>query len=233
MLGRYPLVLASICAVTATALLAAGCGGSRPPGVAGISSSTTSASAPQVGLVAFARCMRSRGVAGFPDPNGSGEIPKLQVVAAAQANPATFDAAQAACVHLAPDGSLAPQPSQAEQRTRLADQLSFARCMRSHGLSRFPDPTPQGELSVEMVQAQGIDVHSPQVLRVARACLPASHGGLTMAKIEEAIDRTGHWTPEPRLPPAGRKSPRERALSVSGAVEAIARAGRRALPSSR
>lgn len=192
MLSRHPLVPSSICAVVAFALLAAGCGGGRTPGVADVSSSTVTTGTAQVGLVAFARCMRSRGIAGFPDPDGSGEIPKTQVVAAAQANPTKFDAAQTACIHLAPNGSLGPQPTQAQQRTKLADELSFARCMRSHGLSRFPDPTPQGELSIAMAQAQGIDVHSPQVLRVARACLPASHGGLTMRKIEEALGPSRH-----------------------------------------
>ena len=69
-----------------------------------------------------------------------------------------------------------------------ADGLSFARCMRGHGVTRFPDPTAQGQLTVEMVQAQGIDVHSPAILRVVQTCLPASHGMLTPAKIREALN---------------------------------------------
>jgi hypothetical protein len=60
--------------------------------------------------------------------------------------------------------------------------------MRSHGVSRFPDPTAQGGLSVEMVQAQGIDVHSRAVLRVVYACLPASHGALTPAMIRHSLN---------------------------------------------
>jgi len=64
--------------------------------------------------------------------------------------------------------------------------------MPSHGISRFPDPTPTDGLTVEMVQAQGIDVHSPRVLRVVQACLPASHGALTPAKVNEAIANAGH-----------------------------------------
>jgi hypothetical protein len=64
--------------------------------------------------------------------------------------------------------------------------------MRSHGVARFPDPTARGDLSVEMVQAQGIDVHSAAVLRVVQTCLPASHGALTAAKVEEAIKNAGH-----------------------------------------
>ena len=89
---------------------------------------------------------------------------------------------------------LAPQFTQlvAQQLTQLADELSFAKCMRSHGVARFPDPTAQGELSVEMVQAQGIDIHAPAVLHVVQTCLPASHGELTAAKVEEAIKNAGH-----------------------------------------
>ena len=63
--------------------------------------------------------------------------------------------------------------------------------MRSHGLSRFPDPAARGGLTVEMVQAQGIDVHSDAVLRVVQTCLPASHGALTPAKVRAAISNAG------------------------------------------
>jgi predicted dinucleotide-utilizing enzyme len=61
--------------------------------------------------------------------------------------------------------------------------------MRSHGVSRFPDPTAQGDLSVERAQAQGIDIHSPAVLHAVQTCLPASHGGLTAAKVREALSK--------------------------------------------
>jgi hypothetical protein len=63
--------------------------------------------------------------------------------------------------------------------------------MRRRGVARFPDPTAQGQLTVEMVQAQGIDVHAPAVLRVVQACLPASHGALTPAKIRAALAKVG------------------------------------------
>jgi hypothetical protein len=46
-------------------------------------------------------------------------------------------------------------------------------------------------LSIEMIQAQGIDVHSPAVLRVVQACLPASHGALTPAKVKAALENAG------------------------------------------
>jgi hypothetical protein len=145
----------------------------------------------QGGLVAYSRCMRSHGVPTFPDPDGTGGIPKIQVVAARQRNPTRFDAADSACQSLLPNESLAPQETPQQQHTRLVDERSFARCMRSHGVTRFPDPTAQGQLSVQMVQAQGIDVHSPAVLRVVEACLPASHGALTPAMVRHAIAEAG------------------------------------------
>jgi hypothetical protein len=94
-----------------------------------------------------------------------------------------------------PPGMLTPitrtQGSAQQRPSRLADELSFARCMRSHGLSRFPDPTAQSGVTLEMVRARGIDLHSPAVLRVMQACLPASHGALTPAKIRAAVNKGG------------------------------------------
>jgi hypothetical protein len=188
---RRPLVLIPALTAAALSLLAAGCGGkSGSPGVANVASTTSSTSPSQSGLQAFSTCMRQHGIPSFPDPDGSGQIPKIQVVAAAQANPSKFDAAQTACMHLAPGGSLGQQSAQ-EERSHLADGLSFARCMRSHGVARFPDPTPQGQLTIEMVVAQGIDVHSPAVLHAVQTCLPASHGAITPAMVQHALAEAG------------------------------------------
>jgi hypothetical protein len=193
---RRPVILISVVALAGLALLVAGCGGKSSPRVANVASSTAStATTAQSGLVGFAGCMRSHGVPTFPDPDGTGVIPKDQVVAARQQNPSRFDSAANACRRLAPTGGLAPPETPQQQHARLVDGLSFARCMRSHGVTRFPDPTPQGQLTVEMVQAQGIDVHSPSVLRVVQTCLPASHGALTPAKVREAIDNAGSTAP--------------------------------------
>jgi hypothetical protein len=131
--------------------------------------------------------MRSHRVPGFPDPDSTGGIPKPQVVAAAEANPSEFNAATDACKNLLPTGGLAPPQTAQQLATQLADWLSFARCIRGHGVTSFPDPTAQGELTIAMVQAHGIDPHSPSVVRTMHACLPASHGQLTAAKISEAL----------------------------------------------
>jgi hypothetical protein len=183
-----PLISISVVAAGACSLLAAGCGGGGSPGVASVGSST-SATTTQTGLVAYSDCMRSHAVAEFPDPDKSGEIPKEALVPLV--NSPHFRAAATACEHLLANGSLGPQETAEQQRTKVADELSFATCMRSHGLSGFPDPTAGGGLSVAMIQAQGIDVHSPAVLRVVQACLPASHGALTPAKVREALSDAG------------------------------------------
>lgn len=176
----------AVAAAAAVALLAAGCGGggSPSPRVASVGSSTASAMpAVQDPAAAFARCMRSNGVPRWPDVGKA--TPQELGVSQAQ-----FAAGVNACRHLLPNGGGSPQNAQ-QSRTELADELSFARCMRSHGLRNFPDPTARDGLTVEMVQAQGIDVRSPRVLRIVQACLPASHGALTPAKVREAIANAG------------------------------------------
>jgi hypothetical protein len=192
--SRRPLTLASVFTVAALALLAAGCGGGGSPGVASVATSTTAATTTttQNGLVAFSQCMRSNGMPDFPDPQrfvgGNVKLTIHQLVG----NSPHFQAALGACSHLLPtNGGSDSQETAQQQRTRLADALSFARCMRNHGVARFPDPTAQGQLTVEMVQAQGINVRSPAVLRIVQACLPASHGGLTPAKVREALNNAG------------------------------------------
>ena len=190
-----PLILASVVAVAGFSLLAAGCGGSGSRGVASIPSSTTATTTTTqnggAAVLPFSRCMRSHGVPNFPDPSAiDPRAFKATAVHLAASNP-RFTAATRDCNHLLPNGGSGLQETAQQRRTRLADGLSFARCMRSHGVTRFPDPTAQGDLSVEMVQAQGIDVHSPAVLRVVQACLPASHGALTPAKVREALNNAG------------------------------------------
>ena len=187
---RRPLILASVVAVAAFSLLAAGCGGGGSPRVANVATSTTAATTTmtQNGLLAFSQCMRSNGMPNFPDPQRfvGGNV-KLTIHQLAPSQ-----AALSACNHLLPtNGGSGPRETAQQQRTRLADGLSFARCMRSHGVTRFPDPTAQGQLTVEMVEAQGIDLHSPAVLRAVQACLPASHGLLTPAKVRAALNHVG------------------------------------------
>lgn len=175
----------ALISLTALSVLVAGCGGGgSPSGVASVATETSAATTTtQSAAVAFPRCMRSHGVPNFPDVGK----PTPQQVGVSDSR---FQAAVSACRRVLPNGGPSPETPQ-QRQTRLADELSFAKCMRSHGVARFPDPTAQGELTVEMVQAQRIDVHASAVLRVVQACLPASHGALTPAKVRQAIAGAG------------------------------------------
>ncbi|HEV3048285.1 MAG TPA: hypothetical protein VGY13_13105 [Solirubrobacteraceae bacterium] len=185
---RRPLVLASALASAALSLLAAGCGGGAgAPGVASVASSTTAATTTaQDGPLAYSGCMRAHGVPRFPDPNSSGEIPKQQVIALNPGGP-QFQSAQRACQHLQPNGG---RPSQAELARHLTDLLAFARCMHTHGLPSFPDPTSAGEITHEMLASAGIDVHRAAVVQAADACVGVTHGALTKAAVARFV--AGH-----------------------------------------
>jgi hypothetical protein len=194
---RRPVILAAVGGVAAFSLLAAGCGrGAGSPQVASVASSTTATTTAnptaQNGLLAFSQCMRSNGMPNFPDPQRyAGGNVKLTLHQLGSGS-SHFQAAMSACNHLLPaNGAGGSQETAAQQRTRVADGLSFADCMRRHGVARFPDPSAEGDLTVEMVEAQGIDVHSPVVLHAVQTCLPASHGALTPAKVRAALNGAG------------------------------------------
>jgi hypothetical protein len=66
--------------------------------------------------------------------------------------------------------------------------LAFARCLRRHGLARFPDPNSQGQITRQMISAAGIDLHQPAVLSAAKACVGVTHGVITQADVDRAIN---------------------------------------------
>jgi hypothetical protein len=131
------------------ALLASACGGSPGAGVAQVSSTTTgtdtATGSSSDDPVAYSACMRSHGFPDFPDPESRpGGVVVLPV------EPPGIDpdspqvkAAQRTCQKLLPDGRT---PRAGQQAKEQEERLKFARCMRSHGVTKFPDPmlTPDG-----------------------------------------------------------------------------------------
>ena len=172
---RGPLLPASVVVLV---LLAAGCGGG--------SSTTAARTTAHSGTLVYAECMHSHGVPNFPDPTSTGEIPKDKLVPLV--GTPQFRTAQRACQHVMPAGGLGPQETVVPTRTRLADALAFARCLRARGFTSFPDPSSQGELTPQMVTAAGIDLHQPDLLSAGLACVPVTHGLLTPAAIERAVN---------------------------------------------
>ena len=136
--------------------------------------------------VAYTQCMRSHGVPAYPDPNSSGDLPKIIPAQVPQlgVTQSQFNAAGKACQSLWP--YQAPTPAQQEQE--LVNDLKFARCMRSHGLSNFPDPITSSNGTVEFVFhiSSGINPRSPQVLAKAHECESVLPAGSTLPHATEA-----------------------------------------------
>ena len=156
---RWP-VARTVAAIAGLVLLGAA-GGGPPAAASGGSSHAGKATNAQ--LLAFARCMRSKGVPNYPDPTSSG-LPKetLQQLGVTSSR---FQAAQSACQHLLPNGGQGP--TQAEVQQVKAEGLKFARCMRRHGVA-LPDPASTGRIPDPA--SVGIDQGSPQFEAANQAC---------------------------------------------------------------
>jgi hypothetical protein len=117
--------------------------------------------------------MRSHGVTNYPDPtlsgNGgqaSGNLPK-----SINTNSSTFQAAEQACQKYQPTNNA----GSGQQGPNPAARLKFAECMRSHGVTNFPDPSSNGE--TVLPSGSGIDVQSPTYQAAAGACHSLLSGG--------------------------------------------------------
>jgi hypothetical protein len=158
-------IVAAVCAVAV-----AGCGSSgRKP----------SASSHRGSFLAFSECMRSHGVPAFPDPNPGGGI---QISSSSGINPAApaFQAAQVTCKKLLPGGG--PPAHASEQQKQ--QMFAMSECMRSHGVSGFPDPVtsttpPSNPQNYSIAEGTGdlwllvpstINPSSPAFTKAAKAC---------------------------------------------------------------
>jgi hypothetical protein len=173
---------AAVIATAALALLAAACSGS-PSSTGGAPNAGGSAASPSA--VAYSHCIRSHGVPNFPDPTSSGQIPKGDAQQLGVSS-SQLQAAQHACQHLLPAtaGSFQQQAQQcvttgdcprALVQQMLSAGLRFARCMRSHGVPNWPDPTTdsQGRPFFNL-SGHGFthsEWHSPQITSKTQECV--------------------------------------------------------------
>lgn len=170
----------------------AGCGSSGGSGRASGAAAGPAGARPFLAAAErYSACMRHHGVPNFPDPvffhHGNEAGLKLTLTGIDKASP-EFQAAQQHCAALLPDkgaGSLDATPAHRQA------MLAFARCVRSRGFPRFPDPTSQGQLTPEMVTAAGIDLHQVALLQAGDACVGLTHGYLTRAAIARAVNDGG------------------------------------------
>jgi hypothetical protein len=157
-----PLRAAVAVAVCSAALVA--CGSSSPPAGAGRTGGPA---------LVYAKCMRAHGVPNFPDPSARGGL-----VIPNDINPQSpaFSSAQQLC-----DALPGARPGQTGSPTsRKLELLSIARCMRSHGVPSFADPTgvPPPPSSGNAIGGNGwylalgttAERQSPAYRRAAAAC---------------------------------------------------------------
>jgi hypothetical protein len=122
--------------------------------------------------------MRSHGVPGFPDPGSNGQISKEAVIPALnRVSESRARAATRACENLNPAGQGSPTLTAQEQQ----DYLRAAACMRSHGITSFPDPTfPGGRVSFSIPSS--IDTKSRQFTQAAHTCTKLIPAGLPYSR---------------------------------------------------
>jgi hypothetical protein len=141
-------------------VLAAACGGS----------SGSAATTGHAGALAYAQCLRSHGVPGWPDPDSHGYFEINAPEMGINMNSATFASANKACAHLDPAFS-SPWSSGKAQKF-LAQALKYVACMRSHGVTGMPDPQVKRDGRVGLGIPNSIDLNSPPVVAALRACQP-------------------------------------------------------------
>jgi hypothetical protein len=158
-------------------LVVAGCGGSSSPSVAHIGTdraqSKTSSASDGTGkksALDYAACMRSHGVPDFPDPNSQGTF---TFTGRLNASSPQYQKANDTCKDLLPAGDGGQISSTQSQRLE-SYGLQYAKCMRSHGLSDFPDPKQMSNGSINL-SAPGIDTNSPQYKAAGQTCQAKLH----------------------------------------------------------
>jgi len=182
--------LTIILSVAAAAVGLAACGSAATDTGGGSTNSQGPTAADAAKALAFSRCMRSHGVSNFPDPGG-GQL-KIQVqrtpnstsVNGVEVNGPVFQAAMEACRSYLPNGGHLTAAQTAKAK---AQALAMSRCMRSHGVPNFPDPTfqtgPGGGVGVGIqLNGSGIDPNSPAFQTAQKACGKIFGGAPTVAK---------------------------------------------------
>jgi hypothetical protein len=172
------------------AVIVAGCGSTAPKAPA---TSSSSIKDPQQAAYKFSACMRAHGLTSFPDPvvhqSGNSISIGIRVDPTITGSPA-FKSAQQACQGIMP-GPMSSSQQAAQQHLKAEHLISFARCMRAHGVTSFPDPNAQGDLNPQIIAAAGVDLHAPNVIASARACVPASDGTVSQAAVSQATGSGG------------------------------------------
>jgi hypothetical protein len=84
-----------------------------------------------------------------------------------------------------PMAALASQPSSTSPGTNTEKAIAFSRCMRSHGVPRYPDPTNGGTVPKLSLQQLGVSLAQWQRAQTACTHLLPNGGGVSPAQEQQ------------------------------------------------
>jgi hypothetical protein len=162
--------LDALCAILIIGVVfgAAACGSSP-------SSSGSSSGSPTLQTITgqgldYAKCMRSHGIQNYPDPtvqdSGQQQAVGFNVPKAVRNLPG-FNVAAKTCEEKTHFGRVTPAMMQAG----MAKAVKFTDCMRSHGISNFPEPVEKDGM-IGFGSVSGVDQNSAQYKAANSACAP-------------------------------------------------------------
>lgn len=145
------------------------------------SGKSAAASSPQAEALEYAQCMRSHGVPNFPDngitiiSQGGHTNVEFRLPASIGQSP-QYQSASEACRKLLPNvgqtGGLSPKVT--------AELLKFSNCMRSHGVTNFPEPSSTGLMIRAGTGPGEINPNSPQFQAASKACRSLEPAGMNL-----------------------------------------------------
>ena len=153
-------MFAALALVPALALGAAACGGDDDGGKSGANAKPVS---DEQKMRDYAKCMRENGV-DMPDPeNGVIKLDAKKDVAKPQ-DTAKSEAAVKKCRPLMPNAGKPKPPTPEELEKRRA----FSKCMRENGMTKFPDPQPDGTMTGS--HGSRLEMDGPKFKAALKAC---------------------------------------------------------------
>jgi hypothetical protein len=85
-----------------------------------------------------------------------------------------------ACGSKAPAATGTGTPGANKAATKLEQAVKFSQCMRSNGVSNFPDPSASGQLTIDAIaNGSGVDTNTPAFQQALSACKDLEPPGFT------------------------------------------------------
>jgi hypothetical protein len=166
---------AGAAAVAGIAVLVAACssgGGSTATSVGPPTLQSLTAQA-----LSYAKCMRSHGIQNFPDPtvqdNAHSKGVGFAMPSGIDTHSSQYQSANKTCQKQSGFGHI----STAQLQQGMNDMLKYAECMRSHGITNFPDPFENSHQIGFNTSGLGIDQSSARYKAANKACQPLMPGG--------------------------------------------------------